>query len=306
MGDRTKLEGIYIPVITPFNKDESINFSGIREVAKFLASNGVTGIIPSGSTGEMIALNKEEQIAVNKAYIEAGHEYGIKVVASTGAYRTKDCVDMSKAAEADGADGIMAVTPWYMGPNYAQLYQHYKTVHEAISIPVMLYHNPYYSTVLLTDEFMAKLYNEGCIDAVKERQADVYRQQHLRQLTDDNFGIFYGYDICPVECLTFWGDGWVCGTGNLFPAENVEVYKKSKARDVIGAMKAQEERVWPYLHLFSKPDSNGDILWLQILKEGLKMRGVDAGYCRLPVFSNLPEETVVRLKETLRHFGYIA
>ena len=306
MGQRTKLEGIYVPVITPFNKDESINFSAIKELAKFLAENGVTGIIPSGSTGEMIALSKEEQIAVNKAYIEAGHEYGIKVVASTGAYRTKDCVDMSQAAEADGADGIMAVTPWYMAPSYAQLYEHYKTVHEAISIPVMLYHNPYYSTVLLTDEFMAKLYNEGCIDAVKERQADVYRQQHLRQLTDDNFGIFYGYDICPVECLTFWGDGWVCGTGNLFPKENVEVYKKSKARDVEGAMKAQEEGVWPYLHLFSKPDSNGEILWLQIIKEGLKLRGVDAGYCRKPVFSDLPEETVIRLKDTLRHFGYIA
>lgn len=303
---RIKLEGIYIPVITPFNKDESINFGAIKEVAKFLADNGVTGIIPSGSTGEMIALNKEEQIAVNKAYIEAGHEYGIKVVASTGAYRTKDCIDMSKAAESDGADGIMAVTPWYMGPNYAQLYEHYKAVHEAITIPVMLYHNPYYSTVLLTDEFMAKLYNEGCIDAVKERQADVYRQQHLRQLTDENFGIFYGYDICPVECLTFWGDGWVCGTGNLFPKENVDVFKASKSREVEAAMKAQEEEVWPYLHLFSKPDSNGDILWLQILKEGLKLRGVDAGYCRKPVFSDLPEETVIRLKDTLRHFGYLA
>ena len=303
---RAKLEGIYIPVITPFNKDESINFSAIKEVAKFLADNGVTGIIPSGSTGEMIALSKEEQIAVNKAYIEAGHANGIKVVASTGAYRTKDCVDMSMAAEADGADGIMAVTPWYMAPNYAQLYEHYKTVHESIRIPVMLYHNPYYSTVLLTDEFMAKLYNEGCIDAVKERQADVYRQQHLRQLTDDNFGIFYGYDICPVECLTFWGDGWVCGTGNLFPKENVDVYKASKARDVEGAMKAQENEVWPYLHLFSKPDSKGDILWLQILKEGLKLRGVDAGYCRKPVFSDLPEETVIRLKDTLKHFGYLA
>ena len=111
MERRTKLEGIYIPVITPFNKDESINFSGIKELAKFLAENGVTGIIPSGSTGEMIALNKEEQIAVNRAYIEAGHDNGIKVVASTGAYRTKDVVDMSKDAEACGADGIMAVTP---------------------------------------------------------------------------------------------------------------------------------------------------------------------------------------------------
>ena len=57
---RTKLEGIYIPVITPFNKDESINFSAIKEIAKYLAENGVTGIIPSGSTGEMIAMTKDE------------------------------------------------------------------------------------------------------------------------------------------------------------------------------------------------------------------------------------------------------
>ena len=137
MGNRMKLEGIYIPVITPFNKDESINFSAIKEIAKYLGENGVTGIIPSGSTGEMIALTKEEQIAVNKAYIEAGHDAGLKVVASTGAYRTEDVVEMSRAAESDGAEGIMAVTPWYMGPNKKELYQHYKTIHESINIPVM-------------------------------------------------------------------------------------------------------------------------------------------------------------------------
>ena len=302
---RQKLEGIYIPVVTPFNKDESINFSAIKEIAKFLGENGVTGIIPSGSTGEMIGMTKEEQMAVNKAYIEAGHDNGIKVVASTGAYRTKDVVEMSKAAEADGADGIMAVTPWYMGPNEQELFEHYKTVHDAIDIPVMLYHNPYYSTVLMSDEFMAKLYNEGCIDAVKERQADVYRQQNLRRLTDDNFGIFYGYDVCPVECLNCWTDGWVCGTGNLFPAENAEVYNLAKAKKTVEAMKAQEEKVWPYLHLFSVPDSNGDILWLQIIKEGLKLRGIDGGYCRKPVISELPEENMIRLKKVLKHFGYI-
>ena len=85
---RQKLTGIYIPVVTPVKEDESINFAAIDEVAKFLAENGVDGIIPSGSTGEMIAMTKEEQMAVNKAYIQAGHKYGIKVVASTGAYRT--------------------------------------------------------------------------------------------------------------------------------------------------------------------------------------------------------------------------
>ena len=169
---RQKLSGIYIPVVTPFNKDESINFSGIKEITRFLAENGVTGIIPSGSTGEMIALSPEEQMEVNRAYIAAAHDCGIKAVASTGAYRTADVVKMSKAAENDGADGVMVVTPWYMGPNERELFEHYKTIHDSIEIPVMLYHNPYYSTVLLSDAFMAKLYNSGCIDAVKERQAD--------------------------------------------------------------------------------------------------------------------------------------
>ena len=302
---REKLSGIYIPVVTPFHRDESINFSAIKEITRFLADNGVTGIIPSGSTGEMIALTKEEQIAVNKAYIEAGHDNGIKVVASTGAYRTCDVVELSKAAESDGADGIMAVTPWYMGPNEKELLVHYKTIHDAISIPVMLYHNPYYSTVLMSDKFMAKLYLEGCIDAVKERQADVFRQQDLRHLTDDHFAIVYGYDVCPVETLCCWTDGWVCGTGNLFPKENAEVYKLAKGKKVEQAMKAHTELVRPYLHLISEPDSNGDVLWLQIIKEGLKLRGIDAGYCRRPVLSELPEETLKRLKDTLKHYGYL-
>ncbi len=303
---RQRLEGIYIPVITPFNKDESINFSAIKEVTKFLADNGVTGIIPSGSTGEMIALEKDEQIAVNKAYIEAGHANGIKVVASTGAYRTKDVVEMSQAAEAAGADGIMAVTPWYMGPNKQELYDHYKTIHNSINIPVMMYHNPYYSTVLLDDRFIAKLYNEGCIDAIKERQADVFRQQNLRRLTDENFNIFYGYDVCAVETMSCWSDGWVVGTGNLFPKENSTVYHLAQDKKTAEAMKAQEELVWPYLPLFTEADSNGDVLWLQIIKEGLKLRGVDAGYCRKPVISELPEEDMIRLKNVLKHYGYLA
>ena len=302
---RQKLTGIYIPVVTPFNEDESINFEAIDAIAKFLAENGVDGVIPSGSTGEMIAMNKDEQMAVNKAYIAAGHKYGIKVVASTAAYRTCDVIEMSKAAEADGADGVMVVTPWYMGPNKQELYEHYKAIHDAIDISLMMYHNPYYSTVLLDDRFIAKMYNDGCIDAIKERQADVFRQQNLRRLTDENFAIFYGYDVCAVETQSTWSDGWVVGTGNLFPKENSTVYKLAKAGKIAEAMKAQEELIWPYLPLFTEADSNGDVLWLQMIKIGLKMRGVPAGYCRKPVINDLPEEDMVRLTAALKHFGYV-
>lgn len=303
---KEKLKGIYIPIVTPFNADESINFSGIKECTDFLVANGVTGVIPSGSTGEMIALNKEEQIAVNRATIKAAAGR-IKVVTSTGAYRTRDVVEMSVAAEADGADGIMAVTPWYMAPNENEILEHYKTIRKAITIPIMLYHNPYYSTCLMTDEFMAKLYNEGYIDAVKERQADVFRQQNLRYLTDDGFGIFYGYDVTPVESLSCWADGWVCGTGNLFPKENTEVFHLAKARKVEEAMKAHFEKVRPYLPLFTKPTAAGmPTPWLQIIKEGMKLRGVDAGFCRKPVISELPADVMKALKETLKTYGYLA
>ena len=68
---REKLTGIFIPMVTPFNKDESINFGGIKEVTDFLVENGVSGVIPSGSTGEMIALTPAEQIAINTATVKA-------------------------------------------------------------------------------------------------------------------------------------------------------------------------------------------------------------------------------------------
>jgi len=300
------IEGIFIPMITPFKaSDESVDFSGLKEVTNYLCESGVSGIIPSGSSGEMIAMTHEEQKAVNEAVCKYA-DGRVKVFCGTAAYRTKDVIDMSQAAEAAGADGVMVVTPWYMAPNELELYEHYKAIRKSVKIPIMLYHNPYYSTCLLTDEFMAKLYNDGLIDAVKERQADVFRQQDLRYLTDDGFGIFYGYDICPVECLSCWADGWVCGTGNLFPHENTEVYKLAKAQKMEEAKKCHFEKIRPYLPLFTKTTAAGmPCPWLCIIKEGLKLRGVNAGVARKPVMP-LPDDVMDLLKSTLKKYGYLA
>lgn len=300
-----KPEGVFIPMVTPFKaSDESVDFDGLREVANFLVENGVDGVIPCGSTGEMIALSHEEQKAVNAEVCKtvAGRA---KVYCSTGAYRTKDVIDLSQAAESAGADGVMVVTPWYMAPNEDELYEHYRALRKAIKIPIMLYHNPYYSTCLLTDEFMARLYNDGIVDAVKERQADLYRQQNLRALTDDGFGIFYGYDICPVESVSMWADGWVCGTGNLFPRENKTVFDLAKARKIEEAQKYHFEMIRPYLPLFTEKTAKGLLTpWLQVLKEGLKLRGVNAGVARKPV-QPLPEDCMEKLKKVLKAYNFI-
>jgi 4-hydroxy-tetrahydrodipicolinate synthase len=300
-----KLEGIYVPMVTPFNPlDETVNYKGVKEVVDFLIKNGVDGLIPSGSTGEISLLSKTEQMSVNDTVIN--HVAGrVSVFASTGACRTADAVEMARAAEKAGANGVMVVTPWYMGPNELELYHHYKAIRESIDIPIMLYHNPYYSTVLLSDEFMAKLYNDGLINAVKERQADVYRQQNLRGLTDENFGIFYGYDVCPVESVSCWADGWVCGTGNLFPAENVQVYRLAKAQKMEEAKKYHMEKIRPYLPLFTDKTADGyPAPWLSIFKEGMKLRGVDAGVARKPVLG-VPADVMQKLKKVLKDYGHI-
>lgn len=300
-----KPEGIFIPMVTPFNEsDESVDVSGLKEVTDFLIKNGVDGIIPSGSTGEFIAMSLEEQKKVNTAVCEyaAGR---VKVFCSTGAYRTCDVIDLSQSAEAAGADGVMIVTPWYMAPNEDELYEHYRAIRKAIKIPIMMYHNPYYSTCLMTDEFMAKLYNDGFIDAVKERQADLYRQQNLRALTNDGFGIFYGYDICPVESVSMWADGWVCGTGNLFPKENKTLFDLAKARKIEEAQTYHFEKVRPYLPLFTERTAKGlPCPWLAVIKEGLKLRGVNAGVARKPVM-RLPDDMIAKVKKVLKQYGYI-
>lgn len=303
---KEKVTGLYIPTPTPFNADESVNFSGIKEVADFLVNNGVDGLIPCGSTGEVVALTEEEQIAINREYIKATAGRA-KVFASCGAYRTKRAVDMCVAAQADGADGVMLVTPWYMAPNDYEVMHHFEAVRKAIDIPIMLYHNPWYSTCLLSDETIAQMYKEGFIDAIKERQADVYRQQDLRALTDDNFSILYGYDICPVECMSCWGDGWVNGTGNLFPKESVELTKLVKKKKVDEAMKWHFEKIRPYLiPLFVKKMPCGiPTPWLQIIKVGMKLRGVDAGYCRKPI-DDLTPDVMELLTSILKEYGYIA
>ncbi len=302
---KKKPEGIFIPMITPFKEsDESIDFSGLKEVTEFLIKNGVDGIIPSGSTGEFVAMSTDEQKRVNASVCEyaAGR---VKVFCSTGAYRTTDTIDMSKSAEAAGADGVMIITPWYMAPNEDELYEHFKAVRKAISIPIMVYHNPYYSTCLMTDKFMAKLYNDGLIDAVKERQADVYRQQNLRALTNDGFGIFYGYDICPVESVSMWADGWVCGTGNLFPRENKTVFDLAKSRKIEEAQKYHFEKIRPYLPLFTESTDKGlPCPWLSVIKEGLKLRGINAGVARKPVM-RLPDDVMAKLKKSLKEYGHI-
>ncbi len=300
---KQKLGGVVFPLVTPFDDKEEVNYPALGQLIDFLIENGASGVIPCGSTGELVSMTLEEQQTINEFTVRHVN-HRVKVYACTAAYRTSDAVTLSKAAEAAGADGIMVVTPWYITPNEPELYQHYKAIREAVNCPIIMYHNPYLTGCWVTAEFMAKLYNDGLIDGCKDSAHDIYRHQTMRALTDDDFAIFYGYDNCPAEALTFYADGWITGVGTLFPAETVYLYQLAKSGDVAGCKEFTLKTMRKYMHFFNEPTKEGlPTPWLAIIKEGLTMRGIDIGVPRKPI-QPLPDSVRSDLRATLKGMGH--
>ena len=298
------LDGVVFPLVTPFKGErEEVNFDGLKQLIDFLIENGASGVIPCGSSGELVSMTLEEQLAINEFTIKYVNKR-VKVYACAGAYRTLDAVMLAKAAEDAGADGVMVVTPWYIHPNDPELYEHYKAVREVISIPLILYNNPYLTGCWTPAELVAKLYNDGIIDAIKDSDHDIYRHQTMRALTDSDFAIFYGYDNCPAEALTHYADGWITGVGTLFPAETVHLYNLAKAGKLEEAKDFSINTIRKYLRFFNDTTKEGlPSPWLAVIKEGLTMRGIDIGVPRKPI---LPLTDSVRddLRNVMKEFGY--
>lgn len=301
---KEKLGGVVFPLVTPFHgEEETVNYEALDQLTDFVIENGATGVIPCGSTGELVSMTLEEQLQINRHVIEYVRGR-VKVYACTGAYRTRNAVMLSKDAQEAGADGVMVVTPWYIIPNEPEAYAHYKAVRESVQIPLILYHNPYLTGTWLGEEIIARMYRDGIIDAIKDSAHDIFRHQTMRALTDDGFSIFYGYDNCPAEALTFYADGWITGVGTLFPAETVHLYQLAKAGKIEEAKRFSIERIRPYLRFFNEKTREGlPSPWLAIIKEGLTMRGIPVGVPRRPILP-LPDSVRQDLKAVLTDMGY--
>ena len=303
--EKQKMGGVVFPLVTPFcGEDEHVNYPALDKLIDFLIENGATGVIPCGSTGELVSMTLEEQLEINRHTIEYVNNR-CKVYACTGAYRTADAIMLSKAAEKAGADGVMVVTPWYITPNEEEAYDHYKAIRAEISIPLILYHNPYLTGCWLSEKLIAKLYNDGIIDAIKDSAHDIYRHQNMRALCrDDGFSIFYGYDNLPAEALMMYADGWITGVGTLFPAETVHVYDLCKAGKPLEARDYIMTVCRKYMHFFNEPTKEGlPSPWLAIIKEGLTMRGIPIGLPRKPIHP-LPDSVRAELTAVMQDFGY--
>lgn len=214
--------GTYTVMVTPFDETQKVNVQALRDLTEWQIQQGIHGLIPLGSTGEFLSMSEYEKALVAETVIQTARKR-VPVLIGTGAEDTRDVVRLSRQAEQLGADGVMIIPPFYCTPTEDELYHHYKTVAEAISIPIMVYNNPATANVDLKPEFCARLAQiDGC-DYIKESTLEVTRVRDIIRLCGDKMTVFGG--ILGFESFVDGAQGWVAVASNVAPRAMARLFE---------------------------------------------------------------------------------
>lgn len=281
-------------MITPMNRDQSVNYTAAVELAQRLGENGSDGVVLSGTTGESPNLSFEEKVKLFSAVTDAlGGQ--MTIIAGTGSNSTQDSILLTKAAEKAGVDGIMLVAPYYNKPSQEGLYQHFKTVAEQTTLPVMIYNVPGRTSVNILPETVARLAEIENIVAIKEASGNLEQVSVLKTMVPEDFLIYSGDDALTLPILAVGGAGVVSVASHL-------VVREIKA--MISAFLAGKVGEALEIHLKLMPLFQAMFLTTNPVpvKRALEFMGVDTGPLRLPLV-DLTEQEAQKIKEVLFSMG---
>lgn len=212
-------KGSGVAIVTPFNKDESIDYETLKKLIDFQIENKTDAIIICGTTGESATLSYEEHNKVIEACIN--HVNGrIPVIAGTGSNCTKSAIRMSKEAEAMGADGLLIVTPYYNKTTQKGLINHYTKIADNVKIPIILYNVPSRTGINLEPETIKQIIDiNQNIKGVKEASGNISNVAKICELTNNKINIYSGNDDQIVPILSLGGVGVISVIANILPKE---------------------------------------------------------------------------------------
>jgi 4-hydroxy-tetrahydrodipicolinate synthase len=217
-----QFRGVFTVMITPLDARGAVDLAALAAFTDWQIREGIHGLIPLGSTGEFLSLSEQERDGVAETVVKtaAGR---VPVLIGTGAEDTREAVRLSRKAEAIGADGVMVIPPFYSTPTDDELVHHYRTIAEAISIPIMVYNNPATANVDLKPELLARIAEiDGC-DYVKESTLEVTRVRDIVRLAGNRMTVFGG--ILGFESFVMGAQGWVAVASNVAPAPMARIFE---------------------------------------------------------------------------------
>ena len=216
---RRYISGSAVALVTPFRQDRSIDTDALRGLVQFHIEAGTDMIIPCGTTGESPTLSGEEQFEIIRTVKEeAGGK--IKIAAGAGTNATLHAVELAKNAEKAGASAILSVAPYYNKPSQEGIYQHYKHIAEAVSVPIIIYNVPGRTGCNVAASTSLRLARDfENIAAVKEASDNFTQIAELLAERPDNFSVLTGEDSLILPFIAMGGDGVISVAANEVPSQ---------------------------------------------------------------------------------------
>jgi 4-hydroxy-tetrahydrodipicolinate synthase len=290
-------KGIIPAMITPLTEDGQLNKNAFRKFINYLIDGGSHGIFVAGTTGEFYGLTAEEKRQMFEIAVEevAGR---ISVYAGTGAITTRECILLTQIAEQCGADAVSILTPMFISPTQEELYEHYRTIAASTRLPVLLYNNLPKTGVTISPGTLERLAEIDNIVGVKDSTGDLtLTSEYIRRTRDKAFSVLSGRDTLIHACLCYGGAGSIAACANIAPRICADIYDKFVAGDMKGSLEAQFA-ITPLRLAFTLGS------FPTVIKEGLKLLGIDAGPCMSPI-GPMTEREKEELKKILRQMNLL-
>ena len=294
MSKNTVFTGAGVAIVTPFHEN-GIDYQAFGEIIEYQITHKTDAIIVCGTTGESSTMPDSEHLdairfAVNTV---AGR---VPVIAGTGSNDTKHCIELSLDAQKAGADALLLVTPYYNKASQKGLYEHYKTVAEAVSLPIILYNVPSRTGLNIDVKTLKKLAQIENIVAIKEASGNIsYTAQVAAECPE--LDIYSGNDDMIVPVMSLGGKGVISVLSNVLPEETHDICAKYACGDHSGALQLQ-----------LRPFRLIKALFVEVnpipVKTAMNLMGFKAGKLRMPL-CEMEEHNLETLKSAMRELDML-
>lgn len=224
------ITGSLVAIVTPMNTDGSIAWQSLEELIEFHIENDTAAIVIVGTTGESSTLDMKEHEAAIRFTVDKVNGR-IPVIAGTGGNSTREAIHLTQAAKDAGADAALIVTPYYNKPSQEGLYQHYKTIAEAVDIPQWLYNVPGRTAVDLLPETTLRLAKIKNIVGLKEATGKMERAHFYKAELPSDFALYSGDDATALGFMLAGWHGDISVTANVSPKAMASMCKAAIAGD---------------------------------------------------------------------------
>lgn len=265
----TDFHGVFPYLVSPIDASGQIRESVLARLCDDLIKSGVHGLTPLGSTGEFAYLNTEQRTAVVRTTIEAAQKR-VPVVAGVVSTSTADAVAQARAYQKLGADGILAILEAYFPLSDAQIEAYFRSIADAVDIPVVIYTNPQFQRSDLTLDVIERLARHPRIGYIKDASTNTGRLLSIMNRCGEGIKVFSASAHIPAAVMLIGGVGWMAGPACIIPKQSVELYNLCRRQRFDEAMVLQR-KLWRVNEAFARFNLAACI------KAGLSIQGYDVG-----------------------------